>query len=84
MTAIFNQYSFVWALLVLIVVAIGVMRVVGLKRRMIGLVIALLALIFGGAGLALRQTVSDVSSTEAAAALIGNGKPTFVEFFSQY
>ena len=50
----------------------------------LGLVIALIVLIFGGAGLALRQTVSDVSSPEAAAALIGNGKPTFVEFFSQY
>jgi hypothetical protein len=81
---LFNQFSFIWISLIILLIGAGVMRLFRLKWRVILPVIVIATLAFTGAWLALRQSVSDVNNADAAVALIGSGKPTFVEFFSQY
>lgn len=84
MSEIFNQYSFLWMTLLALLVITGVLRLLRLERRTIVSAVCVTALTFTGAWLVLRQSNTDVSSMGTAETLIGNGKPTLVEFFSQY
>lgn len=84
MNQFFNQYSFVFLSLG-ILLSIGLaLRLLNIKWRTVGisLGVGLVALVIGWA--VLRPNLSDVNTVEAAENLIANGKPTFVEFFSQY
>ncbi len=79
-----NQYSYVLlALGTLIVVFAGLRwrRVAWRATVIAGLV---LALVFTGGFLAFSVGASDVGSVSAAQAQIGNGKPTFLEFYSNF
>lgn len=84
MSSLFNQYSY-------LLMSAGIILLVGLvlrtlrTRRAIALtsIIVLVALSIGG-WITLRPTWDDVTSLEDAEALLSNGKPTFVEFYSQY
>jgi thiol-disulfide isomerase/thioredoxin len=84
MSSILNQYSYVFiSLFAIVVVVIGLRR---LRQNWLitaaaGLVMIALAL---GGWFALRPGVSDVDSAAAAEAVINSGKPTFVEFYSNY
>lgn len=84
MTQIFNQYSYVF-------ISLGILLVVGFFLRFLRIrwhfIIATLVaggVVLGGAWLLARPSLSDVNDLQAAETLLTNGKPTFVEFFSQY
>ncbi len=83
--SIFNQYSYVFISLVALAAAYLAMRFV-LRARPPFIAVAELAL----AGLlvvgllVLRPGLSDVNSVEQAESLLNNGRPTFLEFFSNF
>lgn len=84
MSAIFNQFSYVFiSIAILIGVAVALRALRWRWRRIIPFTFIAGLLLFG-AWLALRPTVSDASEIQTAEALLSNGKPTMVEFFSQY
>ncbi len=81
---IFNQFS---AVLMISTVLLTVL--VGLRlRRVSGLNSLMILVVAGGIMIgiwsAIRPSSSDVDSVASAEQLIGNGKPTLLEFFSQY
>ncbi|NDJ63022.1 MAG: hypothetical protein GYB67_18020, partial [Chloroflexi bacterium] len=79
-----NQYSY----LLLSVFALIVVAVVLIRRqtRRSALLIALggIALLLTASFFALRPGFSDVTTVAAADALISNGSPTLIEFYSNY
>jgi thiol-disulfide isomerase/thioredoxin len=84
MTSLFNQYSVLW---ISPLILLGLFVVLRLRRAAwrVSLVVMLLAVVVLAAGyLALRPGNSDVDSFTEAAATIANGRPTFLEFFSNY
>lgn len=84
MDRIFNQYSYVVISLVVLAATILVLRYFLTNWRIISTaVIGLLVLIIAGF-LLLRPGFSDVDNLSLAEAMIQNGKPTFMEFFSNY
>jgi thiol-disulfide isomerase/thioredoxin len=85
MPNIFNQYSYVFFSLGALLVGLVVLRaVLRLKWPVILLGGVVLAGVLTAGWFILRPGSSDVSSLEAAEAMIDSGKPTFVEFFSNY
>ncbi len=84
MSAIFNQFSYVFISFGVMIGILVILRVLRWQwRRAIPLTIVA-GLIMFGAWLMLRPSVSDASELQTAEALLNNGKPTLVEFFSQY
>lgn len=84
MDRLFNQYSFVLISAgVLIAVAIVLWRFSVSRRVILATVGALLIFVLIGYFL-LRPGLSDVDSTASAESILQNGKPTFLEFFSNY
>lgn len=84
MDAIFNQYSYVLISLAVLIAAVLVLSRFAVSRRIISVTVAgLLVFILAGYFL-LRPGLGDIDSTSAAEAAIQNGKPTFLEFFSNY
>src|SRR5688572_28311963 len=85
MPNLFNQYSYVFFSLGALLVGLLALRY-GLRLRwpasLLG--VAALAGVLVAGWLILRPGASDVDSLEAAEAMIDSGKPTFVEFFSNY
>lgn len=81
---IINQYSYVFmSLFVVVALFFGARR---LKLNWVassGVSVLAAALLLAGF-LALRPGASDVDSAEAARALINSGKPTLIEFYSNY
>jgi thiol-disulfide isomerase/thioredoxin len=81
---ILNQFSYVVISLIILTASALVLLYLRTDRRVIGAAIgALLALMIAGYVL-LRPGASDVANVSEATALIQNGKPTFMEFFSNY
>lgn len=84
MTQFFNQYSYVFISLG-ILLAVGLfLRRLQIRWRYISAALVAGGLVLGGAWLLARPSLSDVNDLQAAETLLTNGKPTFVEFFSQY
>lgn len=84
MSSLFNQYSYLLFSLGAFVAVLVLLRLARAKRRLAlaaGVLVVVLAV---GGWFVLRPGASDVTSTEAAEAMINSGKPTFVEFFSNY
>ncbi len=84
MENIFNQYSYVLISLGVLAASIVLLwRYVPDKRIVAGTMVALVTFSVVGM-LLLRPGTSDINSVSAAQAALRNGKPTFMEFFSNY
>jgi len=83
--SIFNQYSYLFISLLMLAAVYLVMRfVIRTRAPFIAVVeLALAGLLVLGL-LVLRPGRSDVNGVEQAEALLQNGKPTFLEFFSNF
>lgn len=79
-----NQFSYVLFALGTLVVVLAVLRWRHVAWRSTLIAALVLALVFTGGFLAFRVGASDVASVGAAQAQIGNGKPTFLEFYSNF
>lgn len=80
----FNQYSYILFSVCGLLLVILILRRRGVRRGIIaGLAIALAAISITGF-VVLRPGEGDVRELREAQAMLGNGKPTFVEFFSNY
>ncbi len=84
MDRIFNQYSYVVISLVVLVAVILVLRYFLTNWRVISTAVTGLLILMIAGFLLLRPGFSDVDSMSAAEAMIRNGRPTFMEFFSNY
>jgi thioredoxin 1 len=84
MDRLFNQYSFVLISLGVLIGVIIVLWRFSASRRVISATVGVLAVFILAGYLLLRPGLSDVDSTSAAQTIIQNGKPTFLEFFSNY
>ncbi len=81
---IFNQYSYILISLAVVLVSIMLLWRYAVDRRIIAAAaISFVALSFTGY-LLLRPGSSDVDSVRQAQVTLQNGKPTFLEFFSNY
>lgn len=79
-----NQYSFLIGCLIILAVVLVAVRRLHVRQVISGsIVIGMLVLLLAGF-LILRPGNSDVTSVQAAEAMLKNGKPTFLEFFSNY
>jgi thiol-disulfide isomerase/thioredoxin len=84
MPSIFNQYSFVFLSLgILLLMFIG-LRILRARRIATLVTMATVVLLLIVGQLILRPGLSDVNSVQAAETLLTNGKPSFIEFFSNY
>jgi thiol-disulfide isomerase/thioredoxin len=82
---ILNQYSYVFISLGILTTSALVMYVI--TRGRLRLVIAteiVIALLLVAGFLVLRPGSGDIETVDDARALLTNGRPTFVEFFSNY
>ena len=84
MREIFQQYSVVWISLGIVLLAVVVMRVLRLRWRVTLVAVGGLAVLLAATWLVVRPGLSDVNSVQAAEAILTNGRPTFLEFFSNY
>ena len=81
---ILNQFSYVLISLAIIAASLLVLRRYEVDRRLMA-ALSITLMLFSLTGyLLLRPGASDVSSTGEAQTIIQNGKPTFLEFFSNY
>ncbi|MCB9451955.1 MAG: hypothetical protein H6672_10980 [Anaerolineaceae bacterium] len=84
MVSVFNQYSFVLISAVVLLVVFGLLRAKRVSWRItLGALLPLAAVLALGF-FVLRPGTSDVNSYTEAVATIANGRPTFLEFFSNY
>ncbi len=84
MENIFNQYSYILISLIVIVASIGLLLRYAVDRRVIAGTAAALILLSTAGHFLLRPGNSDVNSVSAAQSTLRNGKPTMIEFFSNY
>jgi thiol-disulfide isomerase/thioredoxin len=84
MDKFFNQYSYIFLSLGLILGSIVVLLALRQRRSVILGVAAALAVVLVLGNFVVRPGSSDVNSVAGAKALLANGKPTLVEFFSNY
>ncbi len=84
MTSFFNQYSVFWITPLLLLAVFIILRWRRVTWRItLGAVIVLVVMLVIGYAV-LRPGVSDVNNYTEAAATLANGRPTFLEFFSNY
>jgi thiol-disulfide isomerase/thioredoxin len=84
MEHLFNQYSYILISLIVIVASVGLLlRYVADRRIIAGAAAILITLSIAGHFL-LRPGFSDVDTVSAAQATLRNGRPTMIEFFSNY
>jgi thiol-disulfide isomerase/thioredoxin len=82
---IFNQFSYILiALGILAVTFVGLRRYFSASWRITLPALGVVAVVFVVGFLLLRPGASTVDSVEGALEKIGNGRPTFFEFFSNY
>lgn len=79
-----NQYSFVFLGLGTLIVILSFMRWRRIDWRSTLIVGVVIALVFTGAFFVFRVGASDVASVDSAQAQIGSGKPTLLEFYSNF
>ncbi len=84
MESIFNQYSYILISLTVIIASAVLLRHYAVDGRTAAATLAAIAALSIAGHLLLRPGQSDVNSVEAARAALTNGKPTFMEFFSNY
>lgn len=85
MFELLNQYSYVWIGLSVLLAALAVLRRgLRLAWHVILPVEAALAAVLVVALLILRPGAGDVNSAQAAEIMLANGRPTLLEFFSNY
>lgn len=84
MDLLFNQYSyltFTAAAAILIVLVLWRLRV---RKLLLGLAALVLVAVIAGGWLVLRPGAQDVDSLSVAEQVINSGRPTMVEFYSNY
>ena len=79
-----NQFSYVFLAIGALLIVLALLRLLRVDWRSTAMIGVIVALVFTGAFFAFRVGASDVSSMGAAQAQIGNGKPTFLEFYSNF
>ena len=79
-----NQYSYFFASAAAIVALIALLRYRRFSWTVALATAALVAVVAFGAYFVLRPGAGNVNSVQAAEAAINNGKPTLVEFYSNY
>jgi thiol-disulfide isomerase/thioredoxin len=84
MENIFNQYSYILISLAVIAASVGLLLRYVTDRRVIAGTAALLICFSIAGHFLLRPGSSDINSVSAAQAALRNGKPTLIEFFSNY
>lgn len=84
MSQFFNQYSYVLLSLGILLVLGVLLRILRLRWRYVTGILIIGMLVLSSVWLLARPALSDVNTLQAAETLLTNGKPTFVEFFSQY
>ncbi|MBI5666578.1 MAG: hypothetical protein HZC41_01100 [Chloroflexi bacterium] len=84
MAQVFNQYSYLFLSAGLALALLVLLRWRRVRWPLTLLGVAVLILLAGGVWLLVRPGSSDVSELSMAEATLGNGKPTFLEFFSNY
>ena len=81
---IFNQFSYAIISLIVIVASLLILRQARASRQLMALVAGALVTFSLAGFLLLRPGISDVDSASSAQSMIQNGKPTMLEFFSNY
>jgi thiol-disulfide isomerase/thioredoxin len=84
MDRLFNQYSFVLISAGVLIAVVIILWRLSVSRRVISATVGLLLVFVLVSYFLLRPGLGDVNSTSAAESIIQNGKPTFLEFFSNY
>lgn len=84
MTSLFNQYSYLLMSAAITVVVALVLRALRFRRLAIVTSTLVIGSVSVAGWIALRPAWNDVSSLSEAQAILDNGRPTFVEFYSQY
>lgn len=84
MENMFNQYSYILISLTVITASVFLLFRYVVDRRVIAGTAALLIALSIAGHFLLRPGSSDINSVGAAEAALRNGKPTLIEFFSNY
>jgi thiol-disulfide isomerase/thioredoxin len=84
MSQLFNQFSFLFLSLGLLLALAALLRWRRAAWRWTLTGMLILALLLGGLWLVVRPGVSDVTEASTAEAILTNGRPTLLEFFSNY
>ncbi len=84
MAVLFNQYSYLLMSAVSILIVGLLLRALRTRRTIVLISMVVLVALSSAGWITQRPTWDDVDSLEEAEALLRNGKPTFVEFYSQY
>jgi thiol-disulfide isomerase/thioredoxin len=81
---VFNQFSYVLISSAVLIASLIVLRRYNVDRRLMSAVGIAIVVLSVSAALILRPGLSDVDSLQMAQATFRNGKPTLLEFFSNY
>jgi thiol-disulfide isomerase/thioredoxin len=84
MSALFNQFSYLWIGLALTLALLVALRWRRVRWWRTLAAAGALAVVFGVGWLALRPGENDISEIQTAEKTLANGRPTFLEFFSNY
>lgn len=84
MQQVFNQYSFIIASLGLLAVLVIILRWRRLRWRTTLGVVFLSILLLGWVWSFVRPSTGTADTLASAEATLNNGRPTFIEFYSQY
>ena len=84
MPGIFNQYSYVIISLVVLIVSAILLRRYIASTRLIAAALGIMIVLSIAGNFLLRPGTSDIDSVDAAQAALSNGRPTFLEFFSNF
>jgi hypothetical protein len=84
MSGIFNQYSYVVISLMVLIVSAALLRRYAANGRIIAATLGVMILLSLAGNFLLRPGSSDIDSLDAAKAALHNGRPTLLEFFSNF
>lgn len=84
MAQVFNQYSYLFLSAGLALALLVLLRWRRVRWPLTLVSVVALVALAGGVWLVVRPGSSDVSELRAAEAALNNGRPTFLEFFSNY
>jgi thiol-disulfide isomerase/thioredoxin len=84
MSNLVNQFSYPLFATAVVIVALLVLWRLQLRKTLLGLGVLALVAIFAAGWVILRPGAQDVDSVAAAEQVIASGRPTLVEFFSNY
>lgn len=84
MAQVFNQYSYLFLGAGIVLALVMVLRWRQVQWRIVLGTAFVGALLLAGIWVVVRQSGGTADNLESAQATLANGKPTFLEFFSQY